>query len=173
MAVTTYRTGAHLFVGRALSEFLTKTGQPTDRLARAQQNFGFAGPLGAWHVDVTLTQAQIQGMNTTPVILIPAVAGVTYVLEGPLFFRYTFATAAYAAGGAITLQYHIGPTAASVVLPATALGAASTENIVNALPNSTVNVVPTIGDQVEITNATAAFTGGGGTLRVAFTYLIY
>ena len=173
MAVTTYRTGAHLFVGRAFSEFLTKTGQPTDRLAKAQQNLQFSGPLGCGRVDVTLTQAQIQGMNATPVILIPAQVGVTYVLEGPIFFRYTFATAAYAGGGAATLQYHIGPTAASSPLPAAQLGAASTENVANALPNSAVNVVPTIGDQIEITNATAAFTGGGGTLRVAFTYLIY
>jgi hypothetical protein len=112
-------------------------------------------------------------MFTTPIILIPAQTGVTYVLEGPIFFRYTFATAAYTGGGNIVIQYHIGPTAASVIVPALQLGAASTENIVNALPNSTVNVVPTIGDQIEITNATGAFAGGGGTLRILFTYLIY
>ena len=167
-----YRSGIRLKRDRAFGEFLTTTGQVTPWLAKAQNNLQFSGPLGCGRVDVTLTQAQINGSFATPVILIPAQTGVTIVLEGPIFFRYTSTGTAYVGPGNALLQYHIGALAASVTLPVTTMGTTSTENIVNALPNSTTNVVPTIGDQIEFTTS-AAFTAGGGTLRVTFTYLYF
>jgi len=164
-----YRGAIKLQRDRCFSEFLTKTGQPTALLAKAQSNLGLTGVLGGGKVDVTLTQAQIQGMFTTPIVLVAATSGQTYLLDDPVFYRYTFATAAYTGGGNIVIQYHTGAVAAASVVPAAQLGAASTENVVQTV---TTNVVPTIGDSIEITNATGAFAGGGGTLRVVFRYLI-
>jgi hypothetical protein len=112
-------------------------------------------------------------MFATPVTLVAAVAGQTAVVEGPIFYRYTYATGAYGGGGAIVIQYHTGTLATSFTLAMAQLGASSTENIVCALPATATALVPTIGDSIEITNATGAITGGGGTLRVAFTYLLF
>jgi hypothetical protein len=173
-----YRSGIRLKRDRAFSEFLTTTGLPTPWLAKAQMNFQFAGPLGAGRVDVTLTSAQLLTLAPAGIInLIPAVAGQTYVLEGPIFFRYTFGGTGYLPGNSnIIIQYTTGAgavdIAGSVALSSGQLAAASTENIVNALPNSATNITPVIGDGVGI-NASIALTTGNGTLRVAFTYLMY
>lgn len=169
-----YRSGIRLKRDRCLSEFLTPTGGSTPWLAKLQNNLGFASALGCGRVDVTLTPAQITSMNATPVTLVPAQAGVTAMIEGPIFIRFTFISPAYTGGGAVVIQYHTGAVAASVTLGANQITAGvSSDQIMVALPNTATNVIPTIGDSLEVTNATAAFATGNGTLRLSFTYLLF
>jgi hypothetical protein len=126
------------------------------------------------HAKRILTPTEIKTMFTTAIEVVPAPgAGKTIALAGPVVFRYVYGTAAYTSGGALVVQYHTGTTAATATLAATALGAASTDNVV--LPASTAIATAALQNNgLEVTNATGVFAGttSTGTLEVNVYYRI-
>lgn len=120
---------------------------------------------------VTLSSAQILALSATPVTIVAAPgAGKTIVIYDVLFRMVASATA-YASGGAVSLQYHTGPIAATSTVAAAVVNAGSAGTKDNVMiPVAAASI--TQNDAVEITNATGAFTTGTGTASVHIRYYI-
>jgi hypothetical protein len=131
-----------------------------------------AAPGVLQHATVTVTAAQIKALNTTAVSILAAQgSGKTAILAGPVFIRYTRATASFADGGALVIQYHTGAVAATGTLAAAQItGSGSTDNVL--APIGVAGAVPN--DALEITCATGDFTGttAAGTITVDFNYRV-
>lgn len=119
---------------------------------------GSLAPAVVNHVQVTLTVANVTGMNGTPVSVIAAVTGKTIVITD-CFMTYTEAGGAYASGGTIQLQYH-GGSACTGTVAATALTAASGSTYSVLKPVSVIGLQAT---GIDITNNTGAFTQSAAT----------
>lgn len=128
-------------------------------------------------VAVTLTAAQIRGMSVTPVAILPAPpGGGVYVPIGGPTIQTLPGTVAFAGGGAISLVYHggsISPHASS--MPAATL--ISGTGTYNQLPGLAAVIQPPLNTGIDVTNATAAFTGGGttgltGSMIVTFRFVL-
>lgn len=166
MAVTpSYRSAEPLRRDKAFAEFYTPAGTPNSLLAIAQGNLGVPS-----RSDVTLTQAQIQGMFVTPVTLVPGVAGKTIVMVGQVLYRYASTGVAYTGGGNTAIMYRNGQLSAATAFTPS-LGVTSWDAVGGLV--TIVQTLGQVGDSLIIGNATAAFAGGGGTLRVIFNYLMY
>jgi hypothetical protein len=121
------------------------------------------------HANIVLTTANVTGMNGTAVTLITGTASKTLIIASPVSLRYTKVTTDFSNGGAIVIQYHTGTKAATGTLAAAQLLSGSTENVVVPVAQTSM----TAGDNLEITNATGAFTAGGtSTLTVMFDYYL-
>lgn len=126
-------------------------------------------------VTFNVTSANILAMNATPVNLIAAPPAGYAIIVNNVLFQMTRTATAYTGGGVVNLVYtggavvpHSGSMPASVV---TTGGAGVALN--NNGPVSAANgiVVPTaVG--IDITNGTAAFTVGTGTLKVYINYSV-
>lgn len=116
----------------------------------------------------TLSQANIQGMNASPVSLIsaPGAGKLNIVDEIELF--HDFATAAYTNGGDVTIQYNTSAKPIQVLDVAWVTGGSDTNLLVkpsasytsSASTSSETDLSGSINKAIEITNATAAFATG-------------
>jgi hypothetical protein len=117
----------------------------------------------------SLTAAQFKGMYATPVSVLAAPGANLMNIVDSCAINYTYSTAAYAAGGAVGLQY--GNTADLAGPPASTTEAATdyTSATANTMFRfggglSTGAVTSTaINTAIYISNASAAFTTGSGT----------
>lgn len=126
-------------------------------------------------VPFSVTSANILAMNATPVNLIAAPPTGYSIIVNNVMFQMTRTSTAYANGGVVNLVYtggavvpHSGSVPAAVI---TTGGAGVALN--NNGPVSAANgiVVPTaVG--VDITNGTAPFITGTGTLKVYIDYAV-
>lgn len=128
-------------------------------------------------VTFNVSSANILAMNGAPVALFPSASvpsGFSLVCVGGVTYIMTRTGTAYANGGTVQTQYigagaviHTGTMPASVVT-----GGAGTAINFNG-PQSAANgiVVPTA-TGIEITNNTAAFITGTGTLKVVVNFRI-
>ncbi len=120
---------------------------------------------------VTLTNAQLLALFTTPITIVPAPAVGHYIVIHDVVFNYVFNTAAYANGGGgdVELRYDTGTsdiiTAASIT-PFFTAGASA----IDQLP--IIGCVILAGKAVVIEKATANFTGGnaGASMTVTVFY---
>jgi hypothetical protein len=123
---------------------------------------------------VTLTNTQTLGMEATPVLVIPAPGSGYYidVIDGTLLNNNT--GTAYANGGAIQLSY-----GTALTYPATATVAATfltgptvaqAIKLTGALASTPLSDVA--GKAIYISNATAPFITGTGTLQVTVNYRV-
>jgi hypothetical protein len=122
-------------------------------------------------ISYTLTAAQILAMFATPVTIIPAPGANKAIIVNSIVLQTKPGATNFAAGGAVNLQYHgtaILPHAASV--PAATINSATAS--VNDLPPPAGVIQPPVNTGVDITNATAAFTTGNGTVVVTVAYTI-
>ena len=115
------------------------------------------------HVQVTLSSADILGLNATAKTLVNAVASKIIVFKG-MSFKILGGTNTYAAGSTVQVQWHTGPVAASNTIAAADFQAANTvavyreRNAIDAsLPAANVN------DALELKATGSAFTTGNGT----------
>jgi hypothetical protein len=119
---------------------------------------------------VTPTVAQVQGMNATPIILVPAPGTGLSIAVDYIVFKYVYAATVYASGGTITMGY-TGGAAAVNTLAASILTTAASSTTVCVTGSS--NVTASINTALQITNATGAFTGGtGSTLTILVSYTV-
>ena len=125
---------------------------------------------------VNVNQASLQGMNAAAVAILGAPGAGKVIIVHAAFLNYTYANAtAYTGGGAIALQYGAGVYAAGNA--ATALASATLlTNAANSVLNlgspSATNVNPVasataINAGIYLSNAAAAFTGGGADSNLA------
>lgn len=116
---------------------------------------------------VTLTSANILAMNATPVTILAAPGAGKVIVVDEIEFFHDYATAAYADGGDVTIEYETSGldvnvfdvalvTATSddnwVIKPLTYTSTASTSSHASLTANANKALL--------ITNATGAFTGG-------------
>jgi hypothetical protein len=133
--------------------------------------FGQSGGLTA---QFTLTNAQVLGMEATPVELLPAPGtNSVYVINKATLVNLNTGTA-YANGGAITIGY--GTTAATNALSgtvaATFLTSPTATEIITVAGGVTSATAGTslLNEPIYITNATAPFITGTGTLQIQLEY---
>lgn len=127
----------------------------------------------AQHMKVLMTPAQVLAMFAAPFNLLPALPALpanpyqqTYVIEEITITPLPGTV--FAGGGVVTVQYH-GGSAATSTWAATVVNSATAQPVTR----HGVDVSPTVGAGIEITNATGAFTGGAGNgLEVDIAYRI-
>lgn len=132
-------------------------------------------------VSGVLTQAQLQAMSVTPVVLVPAPLSTQSLVVDSIEWSYIFATTAITGGGAIELQY--ASSAVNIVESNKTLitGGASIRRYMKPsvydLDASTgtangFDLAAVAGEAIQLTNATAAFTAGaaGTTLGYKIRY---
>jgi hypothetical protein len=154
-------------------------GQAGDATVRVRLNPLSFGPVQAADTDpsllqkavVTLTAAQIMAMYGAPVGILPAPAAGQVLVIDQIIAQMKPAGTQFTGGGAVTLQYHgTGVVPHSGNIPAaTITSAAGSENVV---PPPTGTIQPPAATGLDITNATAAFAAGNGTLVVTVFYSI-
>lgn len=121
---------------------------------------------------VQITAAQLLGMNTTPIVLVPAGSsakgnGIPQTISiAQILFRYLQGGVAFAGGAALTVQ-HAGGNALCNSVPATLL----TNNTSSDVIRNFIDAVGTPNSAVTLTTATA-FTGGTGTMIAYVWYSI-
>ena len=154
-------------------------GQSADPTVRVRLNpLGF-GPVQAADTDpsliqkavVTLTAAQIIAMNGTPQPILPAPAAGQVLVIDQILAQMKPGATQFTGGGAVTFQYHgtaVVPHSGNIPA-ATITSATGSENVV---PPPTGTIQPPAATGLDITNATAAFATGNGTLVVTVFYSI-
>lgn len=123
---------------------------------------------------VTLTAAQIFAMNGAPVPIIPTPGGANQaILVNKILVEVLAGSTAFTTGGAVSFVYHGGAVnvVTGTVAAATINGTANSKSYTLLGPAvvTTGTVVPA-NTGVDITNATAAFAAGNGTVVVQIWY---
>jgi hypothetical protein len=139
-------------------------------------NLTFAMSAASLIAQVKLTSAQILGMSAAPVLLLAAPGANKMIILNKLSFTYLYGGVAYAAGGAIGLEWAntaalAGPAASTTLAAATFNGYVASNNF-ELTPDNTDTLANMINQAVYISNATAAFTTGTGTLIANLNYNI-
>lgn len=117
---------------------------------------------------VTLSAANIAAMNATPVTLIAAQGAGTVIIVDTIEFFHDYATAAYADGGDVTIEYETSGVDINVFDVALVTAGADDNWFVRvtipyvsaAGTASNFSLTSSANKAVQITNATGAFTGG-------------
>jgi predicted RecA/RadA family phage recombinase len=154
-------------------------GQTTDATVRVRLIPLSFGPVQAADTDpsliqkavVTLTAAQILGMNAVPVNILPAPAAGQVIVVDQFIVQTKPGATPFTGGGAVSFQYHgttIVPHSANIPA-ATITSAAASENVV---PPPTGVIQPPTATGIDITNATGAFAAGNGSMIVTVFYSI-
>ena len=148
-----------------------------DATVRVRLNPLSFGPVQAADTDpsvlqkavVTLTAAQIIAMYGTPQSVLPAPAAGQVLVIDQIIAQMKPGGTQFTGGGAVTFQYHgtaVVPHSGNIPA-ATVNNAAGSENVV---PPPTGTIQPPAATGLDITNATAAFATGNGTLVVTVFY---
>lgn len=146
---------------------------------------------GSWNagapssITTTVTSAQIgtalaaSGMYATPVQVVPAPGAGFIIIVDSFFVNYVYSTAAYTAGGVITLQYGNAGSGAGTPITGSLSAAtiiANVNRVGYGLGLSVVNTTAALTNTaVYITNATGNFSNPGtaaGVLNVTVYYTI-
>ena len=154
-------------------------GQSADPTVRVRLTPTPVTPVGVADLDpsvlqkavVALTAAQIEAMYATPVSILPAPAAGQVLVIDQIIAQMKPGGTQFTGGGAVTFQYHgtaVVPHSSNV--PAATINSATgTENVV---PPPTGVIQPPSATGLDITNGTAAFATGNGTLVVTVFYSI-
>lgn len=138
-------------------------------------NFTFVQQ-GVQSANVLVTSAQLKTMYDTPVLIIPAPSATSLIRVSNMVGVYLFGTVQYTAGGAIGLEagnvaHGAGPARSTTLAAATFNGYAAS-NTFELTADNTDTVANLIGLGVYLSNATADFATGDGTLWVNVNYQI-
>lgn len=129
------------------------------------------------YVRVALTAAQFNGMYAAPVVLVAAAGANTLIVVKQAVLEMTFVSAAYANGGAVSLEYDTVAHAAGVLASSTMAAAtvngyvASTSNML-APALASGPFTTTVNKGLYISNDTAPFITGDSTWFVHVWYSI-
>lgn len=123
----------------------------------------------------TLTSAQLKTMRTTPVLLVaaPGVNKVMFAIR--LTVRSTQGTAAYTGGGAIFVRIGSAGATFNGTIAATVLTTGTAPMVANYYPTFSTAAIETnsINQGLYISNNTAVFATGDGTLQWDLVYSIF
>jgi hypothetical protein len=140
-------------------------------------NFTFVPASGpSFSASVRLTSAQIQGMDAAPVLIIATPGANKMLMLSRIVCTYLYGTAQYTGGGAIGLEWGntaalAGPSASTTLAGATFDGYTASNNF-ELTPDNTDTVAHIANMGVYISNNTAPFATGDGTLIVNVNYQI-
>lgn len=133
-------------------------------------------PDGQGFAQIRVTSAQILAMSASPVVIVPNPGPNKLVVVGRNTYTYLFNTVQYAAGGVIGLQFGttalLAGAAASTTLAAATFNAYAASNNFELTPDNTDTLANTVGRAITLSNQTAAFTTGNGSLLVNIEYNI-
>jgi hypothetical protein len=132
-------------------------------------------PLASITITTTLTNAQVLGMEAAPVQLVPAAGAGTLLVVNSVVLENLNTGTAYANGGVIGIYY--GTTnqtyPASGTVAATFLTSPTAKAIAILAPGFTDDLsADALNSALSISNATAPFITGTGTLRVTLNYSV-
>jgi hypothetical protein len=124
---------------------------------------------------VTLTAANIQGMNATPFSVLPAPAATVALAIDHIIFKVMAGSAAFSGGGTVQFQYHASPNTVvhtGTIAASVLTGATSTPTRVALYPGfGSSGLTLEVGTGLDITNNGSAFTGGtGAVVLIYFKY---
>ncbi len=131
------------------------------------------GPAVMAEATGTLSNAQINAMSVTPVVLVAAQGAGTLIVVDEIELFHDYATAAYANGGDVSIQYTTSAVAVSVLDVAVVTATADANFILkpsaaytsSASTSSATDLSTSVNKGIEITNATAPFiTGAAGNI---------
>lgn len=130
------------------------------------------GAGGLQEAQVALSAAQINGMRTTPVAIVPAPGAGKIVLVEHIVLKMVRTATQFANGGAVEFRYTDGSGAkVSADIAATVVtGAAGTAY--SSVSGVATELVPVANAAIVITNATGAFDTGTGTGQVTVLYKV-
>lgn len=131
---------------------------------------------GSLSTQVRLTSAQIKAMDATPVQMIAAPGANKMIIVGRIVGTYLFGTTQYTAGGAIGLEWGnaaalAGPAASTTLAGATFDGYTASNNF-ELTPDNTDTLANIANMGVFISNNTAPFATGDGTLLMNISYQV-
>lgn len=122
----------------------------------------------------SITAAQLIAMFTTPVALFPAPGAGKYIDIISVNVEYKYGTAQYTGGGALQLSYGAGVTTpATATIAGTFLTGPVANQVIKvagALASALASAVNNVA--VNLTNATAVFAAGDGTVDLIVNYRI-
>lgn len=128
----------------------------------------FSAPVMQETATITLSQANIQAMNATPVSLITAPGAGKLIIVDEIECLHTYSTAAYASGGDVSIQY--STSAAPVqVFDVVAVTETNSRTFLwkptagyasSATASTQTDLATSINKGIEVTNAVGAFTNG-------------
>lgn len=138
-------------------------------------NFTFS-PQGAATSQTVISSAQIKTMYTTPVLVIPAPGAGKIIVIDSISATYLYLTAQYTGGGAIGLERGAvaalaGPAASSTLAAATFNAYTASNNFV-LTPDNTDTLANSANLGIYISNDTAVFATGAGSLLLNVNYHI-
>ena len=119
---------------------------------------------------VTISRAAMQGLNTTPVVVLPAKTGLRYIVVAA---HVSKAAGAYAGGADVTLNYINTENTLAATFDDASFGAAgAVANAWAALPARTGTVAAQTFPAGGIdANVATAFTGAGGAVTITVLYV--
>lgn len=117
---------------------------------------------------VTLTAADVIAMSATPKLILAGTSGKTIYIHRCVFTFNTTSTQ-FTGGGAAVIQYDTSNTAAINTVAASFFTAAA--GTAKVMRNG-IDVTASAGQGLEITNATAAFAAGTGTVQIKIYYTL-
>lgn len=120
-------------------------------------------------VSVTLTNAQLDTMFTTPIVLIPAPGAGKTIIVRQLEFVMTTTSTAVTGGGNVTFQYSGGNAVTNNVATAVVTAGAGTTYTVRC----PIDVTAVSNTGITITNGTAVFAGGTAGTTAAKVNILY
>ena len=123
---------------------------------------------------VALTAAQIIAMSATPVSILPAPGAGKALVVNDIVVEAKTTSTQFTGGGAVSCVYHGGATACHAgSVPASVItAAAGTTATQLGPPVATNGTTLPANTGIDVTNATAAFAAGTGTLTVFIHYRI-
>jgi hypothetical protein len=124
-------------------------------------------------VEYNITEANIVGMNGTPVTVLAAQGAGTAIEFISAVLIYDYDTAAYTGGGDVTLEYTGGATLSTTVAAANSFAAAGDKVFSMAALDAAGGYTMPVNTGIDITNATGAFVDPGtaagvGRIRIAY-----
>ena len=123
--------------------------------------------------EYSITEANIVGMNGTPVTVLAAQGAGTAIQFIDAVLIYDYDTAAYTGGGDVTLEYSGGATVSTTIAAANSFGASGDKVFSFAALNAAGGYTMPVNTGIDITNATAAFADPGtaagvGRLKISY-----
>lgn len=127
---------------------------------------------------LVVATAAFEGMSAAPILVVPAAGAHTWIVGvTPIAFEYDYGGVQFTGGGVVGLQYGntalLAGTAASTTEAAATINGFTANNgfTLNATATGTMATMVNLG--IYLSNATAPFATGNGSLTVNFRYNIF